>query len=166
MGKVFCLILDGKRDQSILVLDLMKSRGFSNQIFEDLFNNKNISENKIYNTAKNLKIGVVLTAHPTEVKRRTLIQKYHNIVEILEQRDLLKIYPSKIKILDKKVNFKTTLLPYKLKTDYIEDILVDLKACLDSDKYPHSGKDCDNCRWYNEKKKLGDAIRSNQNAKD
>ena len=37
MGKVFCLILDGKRDQSILVLDLMKSRGFSNQIFEDLF---------------------------------------------------------------------------------------------------------------------------------
>ena len=38
MGKVFCLILDGKRDQSILVLDLMKSRGFSNQIFEDLFN--------------------------------------------------------------------------------------------------------------------------------
>ena len=38
MGKVFCLILDGKRDQSILVLDLMKSRGFSNQIFEYLFN--------------------------------------------------------------------------------------------------------------------------------
>ena len=64
---------------------------------------------------------------------------------------------------DKKVNFKTTLLPYKLKTDYIEDILVDLKSCLDSDKYPQSGKDCDNCRWYNEKKKLGDTIRSNQN---
>ena len=61
---------------------------------------------------------------------------------------------------DKKVNFKTTLLPYKLKTDYIEDILVDLKACLDSDKYPKSGQDCDNCRWFNEKKKLGDAIRS------
>jgi hypothetical protein len=28
MGRVFCLILDGKRDQSVLVLDLMKSRGF------------------------------------------------------------------------------------------------------------------------------------------
>ena len=38
MGRVFCLILDGKRDQSVLVLDLMKSRGFSNQIFENLFN--------------------------------------------------------------------------------------------------------------------------------
>ena len=31
----------------------------------------------------NLNIGIVLTAHPTEVKRRTLIQKYHNIIEIL-----------------------------------------------------------------------------------
>jgi len=50
---------------------------------------------------KNLNIGIVLTAHPTEVKRRTLIQKYHKIIEILEQRDLLKNYPSKIKILDK-----------------------------------------------------------------
>ena len=58
---------------------------FIEEIFEDLFNNKSISETKIYNTAKNLKIGVVLTAHPTEVKRRTLIQKYHNIIEILEQ---------------------------------------------------------------------------------
>ena len=48
----------------------------------------------------------------------------------------------------------------RLKTDYIEDILVDLKACLDSDKYPKSGQDCDNCRWYNEKKKLSDEIRS------
>ena len=62
---------------------------------------------------------------------------------------------------NKKLNFKTTLLSYKLNTDYIEDTLVDLKACLDSDKYPSSGNDCDNCRWYNEKKKLGDTIRLN-----
>ena len=53
------------------------------------------------------------------------------------------------------------ILSYKLNTDYIEDTLVDLKSCLDSDKYPSSGQDCDNCRWYNEKKKLGDTIRSN-----
>ena len=56
---------------------------FIEEIFEDLFNNKRISENKIYNLAKNLSIGIVLTAHPTEVKRRTLIQKYHKITEIL-----------------------------------------------------------------------------------
>ncbi len=44
---------------------------------------------------------------------------------------------------DKKLIFKTTLLPYKLKTDYIEDTLVELKKCLESDKFPESGKDCD-----------------------
>ncbi len=83
---------------------------FIEEIFEDLFNNKNISEKKIYDTAKNLKIGIVLTAHPTEVKRRTLIQKYHNITEILEQRDLLKHFPSKLKILDKKLFDELTII--------------------------------------------------------
>ena len=83
---------------------------FIEEIFEDLFNNKNISENKIYNTAKNLNIGIVLTAHPTEVKRRTLIQKYHKIIEILEQRDLIKNFPSKLKILDKKLFDELTII--------------------------------------------------------
>ena len=83
---------------------------FIEEIFEDLFNNKDISENKIYDTAKNLNIGIVLTAHPTEVKRRTLIQKYHKIIEILEQRDLLKNFPSKIKILDKKLFDELTII--------------------------------------------------------
>ena len=71
---------------------------FIEEIFEDLFKNKNISSNTIYNVAKNLNIGIVLTAHPTEVKRRTLIQKYHKITEILEQRELLKQFPSKLKL--------------------------------------------------------------------
>jgi len=83
---------------------------FIEEIFEDLFNNKNISENKIYDTAKNLNIGIVLTAHPTEVKRRTLIQKYHKITEILDQRDLLKNFPSKLKILDKKLFDELTII--------------------------------------------------------
>tara|TARA_B100000902_G_scaffold369714_1_gene394187 strand:- start:2779 stop:5466 length:2688 start_codon:yes stop_codon:yes gene_type:complete len=83
---------------------------FIEEIFEDLFNNKNISENKIYDTAKNLNIGIVLTAHPTEVKRRTLIQKYHKIIEILEQRNLLKYFPSKIKLLDKKLFDELTII--------------------------------------------------------
>ena len=83
---------------------------FIEEIFEDLFNNKKISETKIYNTAKNLKIGIVLTAHPTEVKRRTLIQKYHNIIEILEQRDLFKNFPSKLKIIEKKLFDELTII--------------------------------------------------------
>ena len=53
---------------------------FIEEIFEDLFSNNKIPDNKIYNLAKNLNIGIVLTAHPTEVKRRTLIQKYHKII--------------------------------------------------------------------------------------
>jgi len=52
----------------------------------------------------------VLTAHPTEVKRRTLIQKYHKIIEILEERDLLKDYPSKLKALDKKLYDEFTII--------------------------------------------------------
>ncbi len=83
---------------------------FIEEIFENLFKNKKISKNKIYNTSKNLNIGIVLTAHPTEVKRRTLIQKYHKITEIMEQRDLLKKYPSKIKILDKKLYDEFTII--------------------------------------------------------
>ena len=83
---------------------------FIEEIFEDLFNNKNLSEKKIYDTAKNLDIGIVLTAHPTEVKRRTLILKYHKIIEILEQRELLKSFPSKLKILDKKLFDELTII--------------------------------------------------------
>ena len=83
---------------------------FIEEIFENLFKNKNINQNKIYNLTKNLNIGIVLTAHPTEVKRRTLIQKYHKIMEILEQRDLLRDHPSKLRILDKKLFDELTIV--------------------------------------------------------
>ena len=83
---------------------------FIEEIFESLFRNKKISSNKIYTIAKSLNIGIVLTAHPTEVKRRTLIQKYHKIVEILEQRQLLNKFPSKLKILDKKLYDEFTII--------------------------------------------------------
>ena len=83
---------------------------FIEEIFENLFKNKKIPSNKIYNIAKNLNIGIVLTAHPTEVKRRTLIQKYHKITEIMEQRELLKNYPSRLKILDKKLYDEFTII--------------------------------------------------------
>ena len=83
---------------------------FIEEIFEGLFKNKKISNNKIYNIAKSLDIGIVLTAHPTEVKRRTLIQKYHKITEILEQKELQKNYSSKLKILDKKLYDEFTII--------------------------------------------------------
>ncbi len=83
---------------------------FIEEIFENIFKNTKIPSSKVYNIAKNLNIGVVLTAHPTEVKRRTLIQKYNKITEILEQRDLLKKYPSKIINLDKKLYDEFTII--------------------------------------------------------
>lgn len=32
-------------------------------------------------------VGLVITAHPTEIRRRTLTQKYHRIAHLLQQRD-------------------------------------------------------------------------------
>ena len=88
----------------------LKYNIFIEEIFEKLFKNKKISNNKIYNLAKNLDIGIVLTAHPTEVKRRTLIQKYHKIIEILEQRDLYKSNSSKLMRLNKQLYDEFTII--------------------------------------------------------
>ena len=88
----------------------LKYNIFIEEIFEKLFKNKKISNNKIYNLAKNLDIGIVLTAHPTEVKRRTLIQKYHKIIEILEQRDLYKSNSSKLIQLNKQLYNEFTII--------------------------------------------------------
>ena len=48
-----------------------------------ILKHKFISKKKFYQSAKQLKIDLVLTAHPTEVKRRTLIQKYEHVNNIL-----------------------------------------------------------------------------------
>ena len=88
----------------------LKYNIFIEEIFKNLFKNKKIPNSKIYNLAKSLDIGIVLTAHPTEVKRRTLIQKYHKIIEILEQRDLFKSYPSKIRILNKQLRDEFSII--------------------------------------------------------
>ncbi len=37
MARIFCLSIEGKRDQSVFILDLIKSRGFNDEIFEGLF---------------------------------------------------------------------------------------------------------------------------------
>jgi len=50
-----------------------------------ILKNKNVSKENFYRTASKLKIDLVLTAHPTEVKRRTIIQKYAKINKILDE---------------------------------------------------------------------------------
>ena len=83
---------------------------FIEDIINGLFKNKSISNNKIYEQAKNLDIGIVLTAHPTEVKRRTLIQKYANLINLMEKRHLYKKYPSKIIEIDRDIYTEITII--------------------------------------------------------
>ena len=60
-----------------------------------LLKHKSISKEKFYQVAKSLKVDLVLTAHPTEVKRRTLIQKYTNVNNILEKFNKSRIFKLK-----------------------------------------------------------------------
>ena len=83
---------------------------FIEEIIKKLFKNKKINNNKIYKQAQNLNIEIVLTAHPTEVKRRTLIQKYANLIELLEQRQLFHGYPSRIREIDIKLYSEITII--------------------------------------------------------
>ena len=80
-----------------------KQNLFIEDIINNLFKNRKISDKKIYDQATKLDIGIVLTAHPTEVKRRTLIQKYANLTTLMEQRHLYKKYPTKIIEIDRKL---------------------------------------------------------------
>ncbi len=68
-------------------------------VIEKLLRKKNISKEKFYKFSKNLKIDLVLTAHPTEVKRRTLIQKYTSVNDTLEKFNKSRIF--KIKNIEK-----------------------------------------------------------------
>jgi len=81
-------------------LKVRKARGTNELVILDeavdsLIKHKSISKNKFYQTAKNLKIELVLTAHPTEVKRRTLIQKFTHVSNILEKFVNLRIFTKK-----------------------------------------------------------------------
>ena len=53
-----------------------------------------------------------------------------------------------------KLNFKIDLLSYDLNTNYIEESLVELEKCYNSEKIPPSNLMCDACRWQKETSKL------------
>mgnify|MGYP006120184955 FL=1 len=62
---------------------------------EKLIKKKATSKEQFYQCAKNLKVDLVLTAHPTEVKRRTLIQKYTEVNNLLEKFNKSRIFKIK-----------------------------------------------------------------------
>ena len=51
-------------------------------------------------------------------------------------------------------NFKIDVLSYNVNTDYIEDSLVKLEKCYNSEKVPASNPMCDTCRWQKETSKI------------
>ena len=57
------------------------------------FKTQQISEQHLFQQICDLNIELVLTAHPTEVSRRTLIQKYDDITDCLSQLDQQKLTP-------------------------------------------------------------------------
>jgi phosphoenolpyruvate carboxylase len=54
------------------------------QLFEHLHND-GLKKEQIYDAVSNISCELVLTAHPTEITRRTLIQKYNRIASQLEK---------------------------------------------------------------------------------
>ena len=48
-----------------------------------------------------------------------------------------------------KLEFDVTLIPYEGKDDWIESKIYEIKECLESNKIPKSGSDCDFCTYRN-----------------
>jgi hypothetical protein len=57
---------------------------------------------------------------------------------------------------DSKIEFNVKLISYKGNDNWISDILLSIKKCLDSDKIPEADKDCDYCLYRHEAKKEED----------
>ena len=48
---------------------------------------------------------------------------------------------------DAKLEFDLTLIPYEGKDDWIEQVLLDIHACLNAETIPRAGFKCDYCRY-------------------
>jgi len=71
----------------------LPQRGSCEETFGSLLAS-GISPEAFYEAVCNLRVELVFTAHPTEVMRRTLIQKYNRIAAALETRDRSDLTPS------------------------------------------------------------------------
>lgn len=57
------------------------------------------------------------------------------------------------KSFDKVIEFDIVLIPYQGSDAWVEDTLLQIKACLESSTIPKSGKDCEHCMWWNARAK-------------
>jgi len=49
---------------------------------------------------------------------------------------------------DGKLEFDITLIPYKGDDSWVENAILNIKKCLDSNRIPDSGEDCDYCDYF------------------
>ena len=66
--------------------DAPPQRGSCAEVFQRMLA-AGVSPDRLYDAVKTLRIELVLTAHPTEIARRTLVHKYNRIAAALATRD-------------------------------------------------------------------------------
>lgn len=64
--------------------------------------------------------------------------------------------------LDGKLEFDVTILPYEGRTDWVPRTLNSIRVCLEDERIPLAGKDCDYCRYVSA---LGNALRKKAGVK-
>lgn len=55
---------------------------------------------------------------------------------------------------DKRIEFDIHLIAYQGNDAWVEKILFAIKKCLESDRVPESGKNCDHCAYWNARKEF------------
>lgn len=86
--------------------DSKPQRGSLDAAFPELV--KKIHPERLYEAVCNLRIGLVLTAHPTEVMRRTLLQKHYRIAKLLDQQDRPDLAPDEIEEIEEALKREIT----------------------------------------------------------
>ena len=108
MARIFCLSIEGKRDQSKFIFDLIKSRGFEDQIFEVLFQSiynetNSVDFNKIKNKIQPLHL-VMMDTLKMPIRANDVA---HLGIEYTDSLLSLNYLTSKARsfLLDKKINY-------------------------------------------------------------
>ena len=73
------------------------NRSLQGSLFSDTLHrliDDGVTPEDISTVASDMRIGLVLTAHPTEITRRTVTQKYHRIANLLRRKDAADITPA------------------------------------------------------------------------
>ena len=136
MARIFCLAIDGKVNQSEFILDLIKSRGFSDKIFENLFqiinnNEKTFNLENEYNKIQPLHV-IMMDTLKIPIKANYIA---HFAVEYTDSLlSLTYLTPSaRSFLLDKKMNYSFVNVSEIIENyKSVADGNIDIKKALSS----------------------------------